>query len=250
MTIILRQMQCVRDPLKNADCCTNPGFCDWHAFRRCEAIKGCTNHMPNRPAIFKPMASITLMRDPLARILSAFFYRGHSPNLDFFQVRPYFKDIADGKLPKVTFEEYMDMHEYHNIITRMLGADSFPYRNITVTDEIYDSAVEALNHIFFVGLQEEFEVSSELLLREMDVEMVVNVTKERDQSNEKSSQLKAKLKANKSLMQRLKEINHYDVALYELAVKRFCSTLKRYPDLVAKVKKRGKVKCAFGDGKE
>jgi len=25
MTIILRQMQCVRDPLKNVDCCTNPG---------------------------------------------------------------------------------------------------------------------------------------------------------------------------------------------------------------------------------
>ena len=26
MTIILRQMQCVRDPVKNADCCTNPGI--------------------------------------------------------------------------------------------------------------------------------------------------------------------------------------------------------------------------------
>jgi hypothetical protein len=76
--------------------------------------------------------------------------------------------------------------------------------------------VEALDHIFFVGLQEEFEISAELLLREMDVVMPVNVTKERDQSNEKSSQLKAKLKGNKALMQRLKEINHYDVALYKL----------------------------------
>ena len=132
--------------------------------------------------------------------------------------------------------------------------------------------MEALDHIFFVGLQEEFEISAELLLREMDVVMPVNVTKERDQSNEKSSQLKAKLKGNKALMQRLKEINHYDVALYKLgedfswsffdlsieiigmaAVKRFCATLKRYPDLVAKVKKHGKVKCSFdideNDGK-
>jgi hypothetical protein len=70
------------------------------------------------------------------RILSAWFYRGHSPNLDFFQVRPYFKDISDGKLPRVEFPEYVGMHEYQNIQTRMLGADSFPYRNITVTDEV------------------------------------------------------------------------------------------------------------------
>ena len=26
MTIILRQMQCIRDPVKNADCCTNQGI--------------------------------------------------------------------------------------------------------------------------------------------------------------------------------------------------------------------------------
>lgn len=51
-------------------------------------------------------------------------------------MRPYFKDISDGKLPRVEFPEYVDMHEYQNIQTRMLGADSFPYRNITVTDEV------------------------------------------------------------------------------------------------------------------
>jgi hypothetical protein len=70
------------------------------------------------------------------RILSAWFYRGHTPNNDFFQVRPYFKDIRDGKLPKVTFAEYIEMPEYQNIQTRMLGADSFPYRNITITQKV------------------------------------------------------------------------------------------------------------------
>lgn len=70
------------------------------------------------------------------RLLSAWFYRGHSPNLDFFQVRPEFKDIKDGKRPKVVFAEYLEMPEYQNIQTRMLGADSFPYRNITITDEV------------------------------------------------------------------------------------------------------------------
>ena len=48
MTAILRDMACHIDPERNVDCCTNPGFCDWHAFRRCTAIKGCTDHFPNR----------------------------------------------------------------------------------------------------------------------------------------------------------------------------------------------------------
>jgi hypothetical protein len=29
------------------------------------------------------------------------------------------------------------MVEYQNIVTRMFGADSFPYRNITITEEVY-----------------------------------------------------------------------------------------------------------------
>jgi len=74
-------------------------------------------------------------------------------------VRPYFKDIQDGKLPKVLFDEYLDMHEYMNIQTRMLGADSFPYRNITVTEEIFRLAEEALDAIYFVGIQEAYETS-------------------------------------------------------------------------------------------
>lgn len=76
------------------------------------------------------------------RILSAWFYRGHSPNLDFFQVRPEFKAIKEGKRPRVTFAEYIEMPEYQNIQTRMLGCDSFPYRNITITEKVPAIAAE------------------------------------------------------------------------------------------------------------
>ncbi len=48
MTTLLRQIQCNADPVRNADCCLNPGFCDWHAHRRCSTIMGCINHFPNR----------------------------------------------------------------------------------------------------------------------------------------------------------------------------------------------------------
>ena len=85
------------------------------------------------------------------RILSAWFYRGHSPNLDFFSVRPEFKEIAEGKRPRVQFQEYVEMPEYQNIQTRMLGADSFPYRNVTVNEEVY-----SLVGIYFIVLHVSF----------------------------------------------------------------------------------------------
>ena len=104
----------------------------------------------------------------IVRLISAYFYRGHSPNNDFFQVRPEFKEIREGKRPKVcilgcmsfaylhyieyiftifigfqvSFAEYLEIHEYNNIVTRMLGADSFPYRNVTVDEKVGASAIQ------------------------------------------------------------------------------------------------------------
>jgi hypothetical protein len=37
---------------------------------------------------------------------------------------------------QAVFAEYLEMMEYNNIQTRMLGANSFPYRNIEITDEV------------------------------------------------------------------------------------------------------------------
>lgn len=57
----------------------------------------------------------------LSRLISAWFYKGHSPNIDFFHVRPEFANIRKGLAPKKTFEEYLEMPEYNNIMTRMFG---------------------------------------------------------------------------------------------------------------------------------
>jgi hypothetical protein len=48
MTAILRQVACYVDPERNADCCLNPGFCDFNDHRRCQSIKGCINHFAQR----------------------------------------------------------------------------------------------------------------------------------------------------------------------------------------------------------
>lgn len=41
--------------------------------------------------------------------------------MDYFSVREEFKLIREGKLPKKTFKEYLEMPEYNNIMTRMIG---------------------------------------------------------------------------------------------------------------------------------
>lgn len=247
MTAVLRQFQCQRNPEKNKDCCTNPGFCDWHAMRRCSTIKGCINHFPQIKFLYKEkIPSITVFRDPTARLLSAWFYRGHSPNLDFFQVRPYFKQISEGKLPKVQFDEYIEMVEYQNIQTRMLGADSFPYRNISITEEMFQKAADNINRFFFVGLQEEFDVSAVLLAREIGLkDSNVTVVKEREQQGMKQIKLKkAEITSNATLMARVREVNNYDLRLFKLAVRRFCQIASKHPDLFAQIKQRGKVDCS------
>lgn len=160
-------------------------------------------------------------------------------------MRPYFKEIFQGLRPKVKYEEYIEMPEYQNIQTRMLGADSFPYRNITIDDEVssnyciifvglvatdvfvnvydtlhckvFNAAVEALDNIVFVGIQEAYDLSVKLLLREMNMDYLkVSIEKERDMGDKRTTIAKNKLKANKKLMERTRVVNSYDVKLYNL----------------------------------
>lgn len=60
MTAILRDVACNIDKERNSDCCLNPGFCDWHAKRRCSSIRGCINHIPQRWYIFLVLPRLTV----------------------------------------------------------------------------------------------------------------------------------------------------------------------------------------------
>lgn len=71
----------------------------------------------------------------------------------------------------------------------------------------------------FVGLQEAYEVSVRLLVRELGfANLTVDVSRERDQSSAAASvklaQNKKKLTEDKAIMERTRQLNHYDIALY------------------------------------
>lgn len=245
MTGILRQVACQVDKNRNDDCCTNPGFCDFHAKRRCASIRGCINHIPQRPWVYKPPPSITLLREPMSRLLSAWFYRCHSPNADCYQVRPEFKLIKQGILPKVQFHEYLDMPEYHNIQTRMLGGDSFPYKNYTVTRETFDAAVDALENMFFVGLMEAYDLSVQVLLRELHEDKDIKIVKERDNTKSNTiKQQKADILNNATAVELIKQRNSWDIELYRVATEKFCATVKIYPEFYKELQSsNSKVHC-------
>jgi hypothetical protein len=59
----------------------------------------------------------------LFRYISGFFYRAHSPNWDRFNIRPgYF--LKDPTYPfKFSFEDYLEMPEYQNILVKMFSRD-------------------------------------------------------------------------------------------------------------------------------
>lgn len=104
--------------------------------------------------------SITLLREPVSRysiiiiiimtvifeqlsviyyrLISGWFYPGHNPNSDAFHVRSSSSiNMTTITAPKpVSFQQYIEMMEYQNIQTRMLGADSFPYRRVTITEQV------------------------------------------------------------------------------------------------------------------
>ena len=73
--------------------------------------------------------SMTMLRHPFIRAVSAYFYRGHSPNYDNYDLRPglWVHPAAKDKYPKFigrkhwTFREFIWLDEYRSILTKMFG---------------------------------------------------------------------------------------------------------------------------------
>eukprot|EP01038_Epipyxis_sp_PR26KG_P007142 gene7142-9745_t len=244
-TSVLRQIQCNIDSNKHIDCCSNVGTCNWKKLRRCASIFGCVGHIPRIELISRIHRSIALFRHPVTRLVSSWFYSGHNPNSDAYYVRPEFLEIWAGTRSKYTFEEFIEMPEYQNIQTRMLGANSFPYRNITINDHIYEKAVLVLNSLYFVGLQEYFELSSVLLVTMLNI--TIDDYKQFDRTIpdiEKrifnSSDLillkeKNNIMSNVNIIKKIQKLNAYDMKLYDLAKRRFCELMKKHQVITSRL---------------
>ena len=92
-------------------------------------------------------------------------------------------------------------------------------RNITITKQLFEAAVEALEGIFFIGIQEAYEISVKVLLREMNMSHIdIPIEKERDMNTKTLVEQKNKIKKDDKLMARVRAINAEDIALYQIGV--------------------------------
>ena len=79
-------MMCTRNGATESelDCCM-VGWCDWQKGMTCQNIHGCTNHIPRLYKwLHRPLPSVTILRNPVTRFVSAWHYRCHHPNCTAF----------------------------------------------------------------------------------------------------------------------------------------------------------------------
>ena len=91
------------------------------------------------------------------------------------------------------------------------------YYDLFIASQVYESAVEAIDHIFFIGVQEAYDLSVKILLREMNMTLDIDIQREREQgTSNQMKKRKEEIKRNATLLQRVREVNSYDVELYKL----------------------------------
>jgi hypothetical protein len=92
--------------------------------------------------------------------------------------------------------------------------------------------------------QEEYDISVQVLLRELNVTLTTQIKKERDQKSSQSiSHAKAVIKSNEILLQKMRDVNTYDIQLYLIGLSKFCHATNRYPDLFDRLGPVTKLKC-------
>lgn len=126
-----------------------PGSCPREGLM-CSRVKGQTDHRPNYGGRWLP--TITSLRDPTARLLSAFFYtEPHRP-----------EPASDHRWE--TFVEYIRMPKYRNVMTKMLSG-SYAYDDYDETMHTVEKAKGRLcrmSWFYLVGM----ETAAALLLYE------------------------------------------------------------------------------------
>jgi len=246
---VVRRVMCeLNEGDETVDCC-NPGLCDVWTNRSCKGLAGCTGHVPNIPQLDNPdnAFSFTLIREPISRALSGYFYRCHNPNEDCYHVNEKFCPTgkmqrckaADPPFVPWTFEQYVDQEDYQNIYTRMAGANKFPYTENLPMDDTYLAKAKATFEKFsLVGMQEAF-AATVLAIHHIagtepaasDFEKVRSQMLSWNHSQDKEARARyaAVLKDKSSeLYKKMAHVHRYDVQLYEHARTLFCEKIRGF----------------------
>jgi len=137
-----------------------PGSCPAKGLFNCQTegkVIGCTHHYPNYEYLMNSkVVSISMMREPVSRAISAYFYPGIHHN----------SKCKAGQ--EQCFEEYMDNNRWQNIVVKMMsGAYAYaPEHTCEKESECKRSlqvATRSLDSLLIMGIAEMWELSLFLL---------------------------------------------------------------------------------------
>lgn len=203
--------------------------------------------------------SLTMIRHPFIRGVSGFFYRGHNPNFDFYNLRPgaWLPPSQQKRGEKFSFSDFTLAAEYRNVLTKMFGASKFcdqvsscnqvattsrmkggpcllvtgchAYRNVTFLNETHlDIGVRALSLHRFVGLVEAYNSSVLLLATKFGLDLnELSFAPQRVNFKSTCHNLaRRKVQANLQLCKDYMRANELDARLYESMHRKFCQELR------------------------
>ena len=224
--------------------------------RLCNAILNCHGHQPQlrlfamRPAT-KRVRAVTMVREPVSRVVSAWHYRCHNPNFDCFHVpgatqwRDRKKDpdwylkapngttassSSVGGGDYVTFREFLDLPHYHNIQTRMLAKDRFPYDVTPVSaDDVFAAIDVATSTFAVVGVFELFDHSVALLAAMAGVPVAAaDFERVRATHSPQYAAFSDALRRDDGLARAAFDANRHDATLHVWASSRLCAQLRHH----------------------
>lgn len=149
-------------------CCKFPGdpkgSCPDKRLFLCQEQKkvvGCTHHYPHIDTLFNPFVkSISIMREPMARAISAYFYPGIHHN----------EKCRGGQ--HECFIEYTKSDRFRNIAVKMFTGE-YSYAPVHTCNGTHvcrhalQTAVRNLNKFAFVGVAEMWELSLLVMLQKL-----------------------------------------------------------------------------------
>ena len=148
----------------------------------------------------------------------------------------------------MTFAGYVESPYYQHILAKMFAGIGYPYHARAPTPEDFEVARSNILRFTLVGLQEAFVTSVKLFFAlmgqpplpadsiyfqpaelERDVKLGHGV---RINGAQAYVQFKKQLYRNATAIRHLQKLNHYDMALYHVAVQAFCHKVSLFPCLL------------------
>lgn len=198
--------------------------------RICALIIGCTSHYANIGYLDNTsMVSLSMIRNPIYRAISAFFYKGHS-NLSCGRYNAEHRDKC--------FKAYASRSIYQNIVTKMFATGEIPYspqetcNSTEICENSLESALVNIKKLDFIGIMEMWELSLMILHHKLPFiqpllsEFAINENPLR--RNKRDRYKEFKLNATYMFREELFIQNQYDIQIYLFVVDQLCQDLLNY----------------------